>query len=185
MDARMVRTRAALCEAMLAILERKALDHITVREIAETAGVGYATFFRHYRDKAALLDELAAQEVRELLDHALPVLAASDSRAACLALCAYVDARRKLWTTLLTGGAAAALREALLGRARAIAVANPPADDWLPADFKIVWAVGGCIDVLSWWLQQDRDYAAEQVAEMLDRLVVRPSLGRRGRSAPR
>ncbi len=174
LDARLVRTRAALTAALLALLEQTAFDQITVRQITRTAGVGYATFFRHYPDKQALLNDLAAREIRDLLELAAPVLFASDSRAACLALCRFVDSHRTLWSTLLTGGAATTVRAELLVGAGRIAAARPGADDWLPADLKVVWAVGGVIDVLTWWLRQARPYGYDRIGEILDRLVVGP-----------
>jgi AcrR family transcriptional regulator len=172
LDARMVRSRAALRDALLELLERKALDQITVREITQTAKIGYATFFRHYADKETLLNDLAAQQIRDLLGFAVPVLYASDSRAACMALCAFVDEHRRLWSTLLAGGAAGVMREELLQGAKEIAAGHPASEDDLPADLKITWAVGGVIDILTWWLQQSRHHPCEQIAEVLDRLVV-------------
>jgi len=173
-DARMVRTRAALDAAMLELLEEKPFDQITVREIAQTAKVGYATFFRHYPDKEALLNDLAAQQIRDLLDRVLPLLFEHDSRATCLALCAFVEAHRKLWSILLTGGAAATMRQELLLGAKQVALGRPAVTDWLPADLVIAWAVGGVIEILTWWLQQEESYPSEEIARTLDQLVVGP-----------
>jgi AcrR family transcriptional regulator len=176
-DARMVRSRAAMHAALLELLERKALDQITVREITQTAKVGYATFFRHYPDKETLLNDLAAQQIRDLLGFAVPVLYASDSRATCLALCAFVDEHRRLWSTLLAGGAASVMREELLQGAKELAAAHSPVEDGgLPLDLRITWAVGGVIDILTWWLQQGREHPRDQIAGILDRLVVSPML---------
>lgn len=177
LDARMVRSRGALRDALLTLLEVKALDQITVREITHKAKVGYATFFRHYSDKETLLNDLAAQQIRDLLDLVVPVLFASDSRQTCLALCAFVDGHRRLWSALLAGGAAGAMREELLRGAKAIAAGHPARDDGrLPVDLKVTWAVGGAIDILTWWLQQTSHYPCEQIAEILDQLVVGPML---------
>jgi AcrR family transcriptional regulator len=64
LDARVVRTRQALRQAMTELAEDRPLEAITVRAIAARAGVGYATFFRHYADKEALLADVA-----DLLTH--------------------------------------------------------------------------------------------------------------------
>ncbi|HWT51264.1 MAG TPA: helix-turn-helix domain-containing protein, partial [Caulobacter sp.] len=66
-DRRRLRSRAALTEGLLSLLEETAFDQITVQEIVQRAGVGYATFFRHFADKQALLNSLAAEEIRGLL----------------------------------------------------------------------------------------------------------------------
>jgi AcrR family transcriptional regulator len=110
-DARIERTLKALRGALLQLLEEQSFDQITIRDICASAGAGYATFFRHYPDKAALLNDLAAVGISDLLERAVPILYAVDTRAACVTLCSYVDERRQLWSTLLTGGAAGTLRE--------------------------------------------------------------------------
>src|SRR3546814_12504157 len=60
-DARAVRTRAALREALLTLLENLSIDQIKIRDIAATAGIGSTTFLRHHPTKEALLDDLAAR----------------------------------------------------------------------------------------------------------------------------
>src|SRR6186997_1287569 len=102
-DARVDRSRAALRAALLALLDRQRFEDLT---IPARAGVGYATFFRHYPDKRALLHDVAAAAIGELLARAMPVAAADDSRGACLVLCRYVHGHRRLWRALLNGGAA-------------------------------------------------------------------------------
>ena len=60
-DARQVRSRSALAAALLELLEERPFDQLTIREITARAGTGYATFFRHYPDKEALLHDVAAE----------------------------------------------------------------------------------------------------------------------------
>ena len=59
-DARLLKTRAALLGTLLQLLTERSFDQVTIREITKAAGIGYATFFRHYPDKEALLHDLAA-----------------------------------------------------------------------------------------------------------------------------
>lgn len=160
--------------SFLRLLELKPLEQVTIREVAAEAGVNYATFFRHYPDKEALLNDLAAHEIRDLLDLVLPLLFTYDSRAACVTLCAFVDEHRKLWSILLTGGAAAVMRQELLRQAKRIALNRPPVTAWPPTDLVIAWSVGGAIEILTWWLQQEEGYPSEEIARTLDRLVISP-----------
>ena len=110
-DSRVVQTRMALRQALLQLLDSKSLEQITIREIAAAAGVGYNTFFRHYRDKEALIREIATDEIERLLDLSMTTLDGSNALEASRALCHYVAEHEALWSTLLTGGAANFLRE--------------------------------------------------------------------------
>ncbi|HMI93167.1 MAG TPA: TetR/AcrR family transcriptional regulator, partial [Polyangiales bacterium] len=182
-DARVERTRNALREALLRLLEQKSFEQITIRDLSATAGAGYATYFRHYPDKAALLNDLASLSISELLERTFPILYAIDTLAACVALCRYVDERRQLWSTLLTGGAAGTVREEFLRQARVLAASQPkkrqPGDlpgSWLPDDLAVVFGVSGVVEILAWWLQHRRAFTLEQVAGILDRLVIAPIL---------
>src|SRR6187551_2309610 len=103
---RATRTRTALTGALLSLLEERSQEQITIRDITTRAEVGYATFFRNFPDKEALLHDLAAGEINRLLTLTLPIFYGVDSESSYRALCAYVWEHRKLWTGLLTGGAA-------------------------------------------------------------------------------
>jgi AcrR family transcriptional regulator len=177
LDARVVRTIQALHAAMLGLLERKPLDQITVRDIAAEAGISYATFFRHHSSKEALLDQIAAGEIERLVELAAPVLDAVDSEAAFVALCTYIEEHRALWTALLTGGAAATMRGALMQAAQRLAPERAPVDSWLPVELGILCSVGLVIEIITWWLRQPPAAVdVGQIALILDRLVLRPTL---------
>ena len=173
---RTTRTRPALCSALLSLLEEKPFEQVTVREITARAGVGYATFFRRYPDKEALLHDLAAFEISKLLAMAEPILYTVDSRASAQALCAYLWEHRKLWTALLTGGAAAILKEEFVRRAQQNAVERRNQKSWLPGDLSVVFSVAATIEILAWWLKQSSPPSVKQMAEILDRLVITPSI---------
>lgn len=171
-DSRKTRSREALFTAFLDLLDQKPLNQIAIREIAATAGIGHATFYRHYATKEALLDDLAADEIRRLVDLALPVLHTVDNKAACLAQCEYIDARRTLWVTLLTGGAAAAVKEALLRISLELAAKTIKSDkELLPLELRVILIVSSIVETLSWWLRQKNPISVEKVACYLDSIT--------------
>lgn len=175
-DARAVRTREALRQALLRLLDLKPLEQITIRDICEVSGVGYTTFFRHHTTKESLLNEVAAEQIGRLVGLALPVADASDARSASIALCTYVDENRKLWSTLLTGGAAGAMREEFLRISTQIAATRARPGNWPPPDIATILVVSSTIELLSWWLSDRKPLTIEQVAEIHERVIVTPAV---------
>lgn len=173
-DARQVRSRNALTGALLELLEEKPFDQLTIREISARAGTGYATFFRHYPTKEALLSDVASGEIADLLSRTLPILYDSNSFESTRALCGHVAEHRNLWAALLTGGAASIVREEFIRQARQLPRDMVEKKSWLPADLGVVYGTGGTIDLLAWWLAQDDVYSPEEIAAILNRLIIAP-----------
>jgi AcrR family transcriptional regulator len=176
-DPRVLRNRAGLRQALLELLQSKPFDLITIRDIVAAAGVGYTTYFRYYANKEALLGDVAIREVRQLHEMTLPVYRAKDSRAACLALCAYVDDHRRVWSALLSGADGYVRMEMLrLGREDT----NLPAmrtRGWLPQDLGVVLSVAVMVELLGWWLHQTDPMPVARVADIMDRVAVSPLSG--------
>ena len=57
-DRRITKTRKAIYNAFLQLLNLKDYETITVQEIIDLADVGRSTFYSHYESKELLLDEL-------------------------------------------------------------------------------------------------------------------------------
>jgi AcrR family transcriptional regulator len=175
-ERRTTRTRPALCNALLSLLQEQPFEQVTIRDITARAGVGYATFFRHYPDKEALLQDATLREIRQLLGLTLPILYTVDSRASTQALCAYVWEHRKLWSALLTGGAAATLKEEYVREAQRLAAKQEAFGTWLPGDLRVVFSVSASIDILAWWLKQADPPSVNVMAEIIDKLTVIPAI---------
>jgi AcrR family transcriptional regulator len=59
-DPRVKRTRQLIQEAFWTLMLAKGFDSVTVRDIAREATVNRSTFYAHYADKYAVLDDLTA-----------------------------------------------------------------------------------------------------------------------------
>ena len=69
-DARVRRTRDALGDALIALMQEKPFDTITVQEVLDRAHVSRSTFYSHYSDKDDLLMS-DAEEFFEAISMAL------------------------------------------------------------------------------------------------------------------
>ena len=63
-DPRVRRTRQMLHEAFKTLLAEKGFESITVQDIAERSTVNRATFYDHFTDKFALLEDMIGEEFR-------------------------------------------------------------------------------------------------------------------------
>lgn len=172
-EGRASRSGEALRDALLALLNRRAFDHITVQDICAEAGVHYSTFFRHHRGKAALLDRIAAEQIATIVDLAMPIRHAGGSSKGLLAVYRYLDEHRVLWSVLLNGGAANAMRAEWLRQARIVAADRRQPENWLPAEVGTIWSVSLLVDTAAWWLAQPPDrFSPEAIAGIVHRFAA-------------
>lgn len=60
-------TKRAIQEAFLAVLNEKSLGKITVKDITDRCGINRNTFYYHYQDIPALLEEICQNQVDEIV----------------------------------------------------------------------------------------------------------------------
>src|SRR6202142_2451845 len=67
LDPRIRRTRQLLLDALRRLLAEKEFDKISIQDITEAATLNRATFYAHYPDKFALLEQLIRVSFLQLL----------------------------------------------------------------------------------------------------------------------
>lgn len=171
-DVRAQRSIDALSGAFLSLLERKTLDQIAIKEITKAAGVSYPTFFRRFSSKEDLLEHIAAEEIRTLLEFGRATVGSDEGSSPARRICEYVHAHRDLWSVLLTGGAAAIMREELIRGAQKISRAQKRVNPWIPDDLAPAFVTSGMFEIFAWWMRQPDDYPLDNVAALFDALVI-------------
>lgn len=158
-DLRVRRTRRLLREALIDLIEERGFDKVTVGAITERAMVSRAAFYRGYRDKYQLVEQVfdeAMAEVRGTIgDDERPTM------ARWVAFFEHIDAYHRLYGALLgrRGSAwfAARMRSSL---AEMVAPHFPGQDDLLPAVLSGMFA-----ETITWWLDHDRPSTPQEIAE--------------------
>ena len=59
-------TKQRLYQALITLLQQKSLREITVRELTELAGISRGTFYFHYTDIYALMEQMEAAQLKRL-----------------------------------------------------------------------------------------------------------------------
>jgi AcrR family transcriptional regulator len=183
-DRRVRRTRRLLREALLALVAEKGYDRVTVQDVLDRADLGRATFYAHFRDKDDLLlsgfDELrealrAAMALYERGEHEPPGEGLETTRA----LFEHAASHRTLYRGLAGSRAGAlVLRQA---RAELVAltrghfervVARRRARPTVPLEVLAEHTAGALLGVLTWWLDAEPAYSAQEMAATFERLAA-------------
>lgn len=173
-DPRAVRTRKAMEDALLKLLETRPFESLTPRDITDEAGLAYGTFYRHHSSKEAMLEELARREVARLYNHAIDHMEVDGPRAATELMCRRFQERKALWSALLNGGARTLIREELLQASRLVALDRAHSGDILPWELSSAIANAAVAEIIAWWLPRDDRYSVEFAADMIVRFVHDP-----------
>lgn len=72
-DLRIIKTRTALSNALMELLNKKSFDEIKVVDICEMAQVHRTTFYKHFEDKYHLLNYVTNVIINELLESFAPI----------------------------------------------------------------------------------------------------------------
>lgn len=182
-DRRVRRTRRMLRDALLALIEEKGYDQVTVQDILDRADLSRATFYSHFRDKDDLLVSGFA-ELRETLREAMVAFARGESEhagqvlAPSHALFEHVAEHRGLYR-MLVGSRAGTLvlrhvRAELNGLVREHfedVIARRSVVPTVPVEVIVEHTVGALLGVVTWWLDSATPYSIEQIAEMLTCLM--------------
>jgi AcrR family transcriptional regulator len=103
-DRRVLQTRDALGDALVALMHERPFDSITVQQVLDRAGIARSTFYSHYRDK----DDLFLSDVEDFWEGAAMALTrrgdASHRVAPVRELFAHVAEARDFYEALVASG---------------------------------------------------------------------------------
>lgn len=179
MDRRQEKTRNAIFQAFIRLLEEKHFNHITVQEILEEANVGRSTFYSHFETKDALLKALCT----ELFDHIFSGELSSefshdfsaseqDLPVRITHLLYHLRDNKGNLTGLLAGESGALFmryfKEYLSLLFRQYPRSIPPD---VPEDFALNHLVGSLAEGVKWWIKNQMKLPPEELAAYYMKLV--------------
>lgn len=189
-DRRVKRTRQLLRDALVALILEQGYESVTVQNILDRANLGRSTFYLHYRNKEDLLLS-GFEQLRAALDAPTPRgLAATkdhrhDEADYSLALFRHAASYHQLYKAMVGKESGhlflSHLQAHLSTSVRRHLTALPAADRRpdVPLEVMVQYLVSSLLGLLTWWLDEDLPFSAEEMDGLFKRLTV-PSLASNG-----
>ena len=181
-DRRIQKTRSTLQDALVALIMEKGYEAITVQDILDRANVGRSTFYEHFFDK----DDLLLSGFEHLREDFEQYLANQDISSdgpwqLSLSMFQHAEKHRLLYQAMAgrQGGNMAVghiqkyLTLYLYDHLKRLLAQR---DKQLPAEILTQYLVSAFIGLLTWWLDNESAYTAEQMNAFFRRLVE-PGVG--------
>ena len=175
-DRRVLRTRDTLGDALVALMQEKSIDKITVQEVLDRATVGRSTFYLHYRDKDDLF-LCVLENGLEMWSTALLRKQEKSYRVAPLAeFFMHVGDAKKLYRALVDSGRIHAFFELAQGYfARSIArhLKAIGLKDLVQSelDARSHALAGNLLSLLKWWLDRGARESPKAMDELFHRMA--------------
>lgn len=177
LDRRVLRTRNALGDALVALMHEKPFDEITVQHVLDRAKVGRSTFYTHFVDKEDLflsdVDEFFQMMSSQLSRKREP----SNRVAPIRELFAHVADTREFHAALLASGQIHEVLQLAQGHfAKGIEqrlAEIPQASGILPARRVVMAqaAAGAMLSLMTWWIDRGSHASAEEMDAMFHNFV--------------
>ena len=171
-DRRSQRTRKSLTDALIDLTLERSYDSVTVRDIAERAGVGYATFFRHYHGKEALLTDVVEAILAELLALIGPQ---DDPAETGRRVFVHAGKHAAVYRVLLDSPKDLLDRIRQVGTEGVLSSHEPRDGALVPPEVAANHITNSFLALIRWWLEHDRPYPAERMGDIYSELIFKPT----------
>ena len=176
MDRRVVKTRKAITEAFMGLLEERDFEQITINDIADRANVNRGTVYLHYTDKFDLLDQSIETYLQKLMESCMVESPTTPMtiKEALLRTFRYLEQHAPVYTTLLTQKGIPAFRNGL------ITLLIQGVEEQIDAcgihkginrEVTVQFLVSATAGLLEWWIMNSMPYPAEEIVEQLMSLL--------------
>lgn len=169
-DSRQVRrTKQALRDALVELIDERGFDTVTVTDITERADVGRATFYLHFDDKTSLLNSITDVVYEQLAELARAAPPASTALPSIEALLIQVREKPRLYGVVLSQTGVvehlrAYLTKELAKRLQDLGTTESSAAAHI--------AAGALESLLRWWLSNNLEQSPAEVADVYRRFLI-------------
>jgi len=185
-DRRISRTRRLMLDALMALIEERGYENITVQDILDRADVGRSTFYAHFRDKDELLLSWF-EHLRSLFEQQQQSLLTARRTGSATEVNIVLDLFRhtaehhKLYKAVAGRQSGEMILKYLHRYLNGLLLpifeelTRKRRESPVPVEVTANYLVGTLLSMMTWWLDHNMPYPPEKMEAMF-RTLTRPSI---------
>lgn len=176
-DARVVRSRRRLGGALVKLTLERGYEAVTIRDLTDEAGIGYATFFRHYSDKDALLRDMLDAVLAELMERLESLSHLTDAAKIGTLVFEHAKDNADLYGVLLRSQHSIDLlpRALEVGMAGVLRTYRAKPGGIVPMDAAVNHLIRSFVALIDWWLANGMRPRPAVMGRVFDMLILGPT----------
>lgn len=163
-DRRVLRTRQALREALVALILERGWDEVSVQQVCDRANIGRSTFYTHFADKEELLIG-TLDDLRKGLRQLSPIQPGGRPLGFVRGVVEHAHEQRRLFRAVIGRRSGHVIqlrfRQVLLALVHEDLAAIGPSGPYLDAAARYV--AGALAETLTWWVDTRNSFQAADV----------------------
>ena len=166
-NVRVRRTRALLRQALVELIEDRGFDRVTVGDLTSRAMISRAAFYRNYRDKYHLVEQVFDEAMAEMT-----AAGEDDARSPSQRFAGFlhhIDAYHRLYGALLGRKGSPWFADRMRAALAAMSSQHLPGHDADALAPSVISAM--FVQSILWWLEHDRPCPPDAIAEQSSRLI--------------
>ncbi|GMK40284.1 TetR family transcriptional regulator [Paenibacillus sp. CCS19] len=175
-DRRVLRSKEALKQSLLHLMEQKDYDAISITEIVEQANYNRGTFYTHYENKEALLGDLMEDLIQDLLksfrapyEHQ-DIFRIDELTANSVQIFEHIYANAAVYTILLKSKVILSLKERMFQAIKQISMEElvyENTDNDINPELSAVYAIHALLGLIFHWIEGGFKYPPTYMQEQL------------------
>lgn len=165
---RTIITKMLLKTSLIELMHQKSINQITIKEICEQAELNRSTFYLHYADQFALLDDIENEIIGTTFEHLQNVGSTLDTLTYIETFLCYVKDNRDIFETLLCQPKNISFQELFIDKILEQLKGNLPFN-YSDKTTKYIYTflLHGCIHIIIDWIINDFDLSISEVSKLI------------------
>jgi AcrR family transcriptional regulator len=173
-DRRVLRSKEAFKNALLDLMLRKSFASISITEIVEHANYNRGTFYAHYENKEALLNEIMAELIEEMLEafrapyNQVDLFRIDEMPAHAIKLFEHIYERAAIYRILFQSDVLSVIKEQMYAAIRKITVEElEHTNEAINAELQTVYSMSALTGLVFHWIEQGFVHTPAYMQEQL------------------